>query len=164
MARPPVLHQPVSGFLQRQPSFEKLGVLLGEADRVWISEKVRRMQQVDVQGVTVNPFPAVQHPPQLHQWGIHRHTACVLDRVAGTDLIRDRADAADPRGDVGRLGVGASPQERFEEPRRLVDVQLDAVHGAVGQRDVQSPPLRRGASAPTVSVRISGFTDRSARR
>ena len=41
------------------------------------------------------------------------------------------------RGDVGRLGVGASPQERFEEPRRLVDVQLDAVHGAVGQRDVQ---------------------------
>ena len=55
----------------------------------------------------------------------------------GADLIGDRADAAYPRGDVGRLGISAAAQECLEEPGRLVDVQLDALHDAVGQRDVQ---------------------------
>ena len=45
----------------------------------------------------------------------------VLDRVHGAHLVGDRADAADARGDVGRLGEGAAAQERLEEARRLED-------------------------------------------
>ena len=69
--------------------------------------------------------------------GSTRHAACVFDRVAGTHLIGDRADAAHPRGDVRRLGIGPATQECLEEPRRLIDVQLDAVHRTIGQRDMQ---------------------------
>ena len=65
------------------------------------------MQQVDVQRVTVDPLPAVQQPAQRRQLRVDRHPARVFDRIAGADLVGDRADAADPRGDVGRLGVGA---------------------------------------------------------
>ena len=42
-------------------------------------------------------------------------------------LVGDRADAADARGDVGRLAVGAAAQERLEEARRLEDAELGRV-------------------------------------
>jgi hypothetical protein len=122
------------------------------------------MQQIDVRGMTVNPFPAIQQPSQLHQLVIERHPARVLDRVAGTDLVGDRADAAYTRGDVRRLGVGAAAQECLEEPRRLVDVQLDAFTVPSVNVTCSAPSPSTRVSAPTVSVRVSEFTGRSARR
>ena len=95
------------------------------------------MQQVDVQRVTVDPLPAVQQPAQLPQGRVDRHPARVFDGVAGTDLVGDRADPAYPRGDVGRLGVGAPTQERLEESGRLVDVEFDPLDGTAVERDMQ---------------------------
>ena len=75
--------------------------------------------------------------PPSDQVCIHLDATSVFDRVAGTDLIGDRADSADPRGQVRRLGVGAPAKECFEKPWRLIDAELDAVQRSVLQRDVQ---------------------------
>src|SRR5208337_4521706 len=61
----------------------------------------------------------------------------VFDRVAGADLVGDRANAADPRCQVRWLGVGASSQERFEKPWRLIDVEFDAFQRTVLEGDMQ---------------------------
>src|SRR5581483_7137443 len=58
-----------------------------------------------------------------------------LERVDGARLVGDRADAADARGDVGRLPEGAAAQERLEETGRLEDAELDVLHLAVGDAD-----------------------------
>lgn len=102
-----------------------------------MTQEVRKVQQEDVQRVTVDPLAAVQQPAQLHDFRVHRHAAGIFDGIARTHLVRHRADPADPRGQVGRFGMSPSTQERLEEPRRLVDVQLCPHHGAVAQRDVQ---------------------------
>lgn len=60
------------------------------------------------------PFAAVQQPAQLYQVRVQLDTAGTFERIAGTDLVGDRTDDADPRGQVGRLGVRAAAQERFE--------------------------------------------------
>ena len=82
------------------------------------------MQHVDVQGVALDPLPAVEQP--AHQPDLLRDpdTADVLDRVARAHLVGDGADAADPRGDVRWLGVSTAAQQCLEEPRRLVDPEL----------------------------------------
>ena len=68
-------------------------------------------------------------PAQVAQrTAVDRHAAGVLHRPHRAHLVGDRADAADPRGDVGRLGEGAAAQQRLEEARRLVDAQLDLRH------------------------------------
>ena len=54
-------------------------------------------------------------------------------------LVGDRADAADARGDVRRLGELASAQERLEEARRLEYAQLGAPHLAVADGDGERP-------------------------
>ena len=91
------------------------------------------MQQVDVQRVALDPLPAVEQP--AHQPDLLRDpdTAGVLDRVARAHLVGDRADAADPRGDVRWLGVSTAAQQCLEEPRRLVDPQLHVGHVPVAQ-------------------------------
>lgn len=83
------------------------------------------------------PFAAVHQLPQRSEFGVDRYSAGVFDCVARAHLIRDRADTAHPSGEVRRLGVCAAAQEGFEEARRLVDVELDGVHGTVDQRDMQ---------------------------
>ena len=45
-----------------------------------------------------------------------------LETVDGAHLIRDGADAADARHDVGHLAEVTTAQERLEEPGRLVDL------------------------------------------
>ena len=165
--RPPadLFHQPVAGLLQGQAALDELRAVLGEADPVRIAQEVRRVQQEDVQGVTVDPFPAVQQPSQCDQLGVERHAARIFDRIAGADLVGDRADAAYARGDVGRLGIGPSAQECLEEPRRLVDVQLDAVDCAVGQRDMQRAfTFDSGQRADGQSCGSRGSLGRSVRR
>jgi hypothetical protein len=52
------------------------------------------------------------------------------------NLVGNRADAADPGGDVGRLSTGAAAQERLEEPGRLVDVRPHLLDPVVTGPDV----------------------------
>jgi hypothetical protein len=46
-------------------------------------------------------------------------------------LVGDRADSADPRRNVGRLGEGAATQKGFEEARRLEYSELGAMNRSV---------------------------------
>lgn len=110
-------HDGVAGLLEPEALLDMRAVGTSEADDAVGSEEVRGMQHVDVQGLALDPFAAVEQPAQRGQLPVHDDSAGVLDRAAGAHLVGDRADAAHPGGDVGRFGVGASAQERLEESR-----------------------------------------------
>ncbi len=115
----------VSGLLQREPLLGERGMILRHLQEPGIAEEVRCVQEVDVEPETLDPLAAVDEPTQVTDRAlVDRHSAGVLHRPDRAHLVRDRADAADPRGDVGRLGERPAAQERLKEPRRLVDPQL----------------------------------------
>ena len=58
------LHDQVAGALQAETTLHRAPVALGELDGVGAAEEVRRVEQVDVQGVALDPLAAVQQPPQ----------------------------------------------------------------------------------------------------
>ncbi len=95
------------------------------------------MQEVDVESVALDPFPAVEEPPELSEGAVDPDPEGPLEGVARAHLVGDGADPADPRGDVGGLGVVAPPQERLEEPGRLEDPQLDLLDRPVADADAQ---------------------------
>ena len=39
-------------------------VVFGHPDRIFVAKKVGRMQQVNVQGVALNPFAAIEQPAE----------------------------------------------------------------------------------------------------
>jgi hypothetical protein len=98
-------------------------MIAGHVDAAFVAEEVGRVQQVDVQHVAFDPLAAVQQPAQCVDRLGHRDAAGVLDGPARAHLVGDRADPADPRGDVRRLGVAPAAQQAFEKPGRLVDIQ-----------------------------------------
>ena len=119
------------GLLQRQPALDGRGRVPGQLDGAVVAEEVGRVEHVDVERVALDPLAAVEeaaeHPDRLGQLD----AADVLDRVDRARLVGDRADPADPGGDVRRLEEGAAAQERLEEARRLEDPQLDVLDRAV---------------------------------
>ena len=50
--------------LSARPRSTALGFALGQLDRVLAAEEVRRVQQVDVQRVALDPLAAVEQPAQ----------------------------------------------------------------------------------------------------
>ena len=114
-------HQLVARLLEGQSPLHDVGVLARHLHRPGVAEEVGRVEHVDVERVALDPLAAVEEPPQDPDRLAHLDPAEVLHRVDGAHLVRDRADAADPRGDVRRLEEGASAQERLEEARRLED-------------------------------------------
>ena len=132
------IHQPVPGLLQLQAPLQQLRAVLGHVQAAFVTEEVRRVQQVDVQGVALDPLAAVDEPAQVQDRRGDNGTAGVLDGLARAHLVGDRADPADPRGDVRRLGVPAPAQQRLEEPRRLVDVEPGLGDLAVADDDLQA--------------------------
>ena len=112
---------------------------------LFVAEKIGRVQHVDVQGVALDPFAAIDQPAQSAQLARRRHAARVLHGVDSAHLVRDRADAADARGDVGRFGELAPAQERLEEARRLEDLQLHVASPC--------PPLNLHVHRPSPSTR-----------
>ncbi len=158
----------VARLLDAQPALHVRTLGAGEFDGAVDAEEVRGVQQVDVQDLALDPLAAVQQPPQRGDLPGHRDAAGVLEGPAGAHLVRDRADAAHPGGDVGRLGVRAAAQERLEEPRRLVDAQLGSGDRAVIDRQVQrSLPLDPGERAdmqhPRTTVGHDGAPSTSAK-
>src|ERR1700745_2082462 len=77
--------------------------------------------------MALDPLAAVDEPPQRGDWLGDLGIAGVLDGLAPAHLIGDRADAADPRRDVGRLGVPSPAQQCLEEPWWLIDIQTRVV-------------------------------------
>ena len=125
-------HDRVSGLLQRQPTLDQSAsaALPCEVERAGVAEEVGRVQQVDVQRVTFDPLSAVEQPAKIGDRSGDLDPAGRLDRQACAHLVGHRADPADARGDVGRLGVPPPAQERLEEPGRLVDLQPHVLDGA----------------------------------
>ena len=132
-------HQLVPGLLQGQAALDDVGVIARHLDRSVVAEEVGRVEHVDVERVALDPLAAVEEPPQEPDRLAHLDPADVLHRVDRAHLVRDRADAADAGGDVGRLEEGAAAQERLEEARRLEDPQLDLVDLAVDEPDRHRP-------------------------
>ncbi len=126
----------VADLLQLQPSLDRRTVEGGQIDDAVDAEEVGGVEQVDVQRVALDPLAAVEQPPQLGDVAGDLDTARLLDRQARRHLVGDRADAADARGDVGRLGVAAPAQEPLVEPRRFVDPQLHVDEAPVDDLDV----------------------------
>ena len=119
-------HQRVAGLLHLQALLDDLAMVARHLDRARVAEEVGRVQHVDVQRVALDPLAAVDQAAQVADRAVvDRDAAGVLHRPHRAHLVGDRADAADPRGDVGRLGERAAAQQRLEEARRLVDAQLD---------------------------------------
>src|SRR5690242_6607273 len=56
----------------------------------------------------------------------------------GAHLVGDRANTADPRGDVGRFGIVASAEKSLKKTGRLIDLELDIGHALAHQLDIQS--------------------------
>src|SRR5215469_7741384 len=113
-------------------------MVAGQVNTAVVAEEVRRVQEVDVQRVAFDPFTAVEEPSERRYLRGYAGLAGVLDRLARAHLVGDRANAADPRGDVGRLGVLPAAQQRLEEPGRLVDVEPRSGHLPVADDDLEA--------------------------
>jgi hypothetical protein len=124
------LHDRVAGLLQLQPPLDQVAAVFGEGERAGVAEEVGGMQQVDVQGVALDPLSAVEQAAKIGDRSGDLDPAGRLDGQARAHLVGHRADPADARGDVGRFGVLPPAQERLEEPRRLVDLQPHVLDGA----------------------------------
>jgi hypothetical protein len=97
------------------------------------------VQHGGVQHVALDPLAAVDHAAQRGDLRRHRDAQRLFDRLARAHDVGDRADAADPRGDVGRVGRRTPAQQRLEEAGRLEDAELDRLDLAVAQPDVERP-------------------------
>lgn len=131
------LHDRVAGLLEGQAALYDVPPLRGHLDAAAVAEKVGGVQQVDMQGVALDPFPAVQQPAQVGDRAFDGDAAGVLEGQARAHLVGDGANAADPGGDVRRLGVGSAAQERLEETGRLVDVQAGLFDTVAASPQVQ---------------------------
>src|SRR5512133_960017 len=54
------LQDRIAGLLQSQPPLDRSAVVAGEFYDVWVTQKVGDVQEVHVQGVTGNPFAAIE--------------------------------------------------------------------------------------------------------
>ena len=106
-----------------------------ELDRSRVAEEVGRVEHVDVERVALDPLAAVEDAAQHLDRLRDVDAAGVLHGLDGAHLVRDGTDAADARGDVGRLGEGAPAKQRLEEARRLEDPQFDVLDLAVAKAD-----------------------------
>src|SRR5215472_13578331 len=154
-------HDRRSGAAQGKAAFDHVPMVCRHLDGARVPEEVRRVQHVDVQRMAAYPLPAVQQPAQARDLAVHPRPACVLDGLAGACLVGDRADAAHPRGDVRRFGVGAAAQERLEKARWLVDVEPYLVHLAAADPDMHGafaldPGERAGGERAVTLVRHRG--------
>ena len=128
-------HQLVAELLQAQRDLDQVAAVARQLDRAVVAEEVGRVQHRDVQHVTLDPLAAVDEPPQRLQLRRQLDPAHLLHRRRRARHVGDRADAADPRGDVGRLRELPAPEERLEEARRLEDLELHLLELPVADPD-----------------------------
>src|SRR5262249_8946637 len=112
-------------------------VILRQLDGTLVAEKVGGVEEIDVEGVTLDPLPAVEEAAQGAELTADLDTAGGFDRVDGAHLVGNGADAADAGGDVRRLGVLTTAQEGFEESGRFEDAQFHVDDAVVADGDVE---------------------------
>jgi hypothetical protein len=160
------VEQLVAVFLHPQAAIQFVGKLRRHIEAGVESEEVGRVQQVDVQGVALDPLAAIEQAAQAADFRRHGDAERGLQRVNAAHLIRDRTDAADPGRDVGHVLQGASAEQRLEQPRRLVNLESNVFHVLAAHLDVQSAfafdagqgfdldgPLRHFVPSTSASIR-----------
>ena len=134
---PDGLHDRVASPPEREAALDDAAVIAGHLDRSRVAEEVWSVQHVDVQRVARDPLPAVQQPAQRGNRLAGLHPADSLDCQVCAGLVGDRADTADPGGDVRGFSVGPPAQEGFEESGWLVDIEPDLLDQVVDHSHVQ---------------------------
>jgi len=128
---------PIAELLEFQASLDLVWEFLGQIDPTMAIEEIGGMEQVDVQHMAFDPLGAVDQTAQRGDGFRDSNAQDRLEGLDGRDLISDRADAADARGDIGDILDRSASQEGFEEPWRLVDIQFDLLDPRAAQTDVQ---------------------------
>ena len=134
--------------LEPQALLDDRAIDLRELDGRGQPQEVRRMQQVDVERVALDPLAAVQEPAERADRRVDDHAEGRLERVDGRELVRDRADAADPGDDVDDLVGRPADHQPLEVPRRLEDPEPGLDDLAVAHPQVEAAPRPRRGSAP----------------
>ena len=132
-------HELVACLLQEQCAAHHIAVFVRHPDCIGEAQKIRRVQHRHVQRMTFDPFTAINQPPQRAQLSADRDAERILDRMHGAHLIGDRTDAANARDDVRCFSVAAPAQQRFEEARRLENVELRRGDAAVADLEIERP-------------------------
>ena len=161
-------------FFRREPALEGGPVPLRHLYGIVTAEEIRGVQQMDVERVALHPLAAIEQAAQSCDGRVHHHPERILDRGAGAHLVGHRADPADTRREVRRLGRPPAAQERLEVAGRLENPQLHVLDPAVAHRHPERPlaldprqPLDRNRAqafrrchGPSFSTR-PGFRPRS---
>ena len=87
--------------------------------------------------VALDPFAAVQQPPELAERAVDPDAQRVLHRMDRAHLIGDRTDAADARGDIRGLLERAAAEEGLEEAGRLEYLKTNLLHAVAFDPDVE---------------------------
>jgi hypothetical protein len=144
-ATPDHLHDQVAGPFDAESPLDRRPVELGQLDRVGAAEEVGCVEQVDVEGMALDPLAAVQEAAQGGDPVVDTDPVRVLHGQTSAHLVGHRADPADPRRDIGCLGGPSAPEHRLEVPWRLEDGEGDVLDDTVTHVDPEGPlPLDPG--------------------
>src|SRR5580765_6231276 len=105
------LDNPVANLLQSERLFDYASVISRHGNRVLVSEKIRGVQHVDMQSMTLDPLATVKETTQQANGRLDPNSQRPLDCVHSAHLVSDRADATDPGSDVGSFGVVTTAKE-----------------------------------------------------
>ncbi len=123
--------------LQAKTAPHRLALFPGQIHHAVAAEEIRRRQQVNVQGMALDPLATVHDPAHGAHPGVGSPTEAVFQGLHGAHLVGHGTDAADARHHVRHLAPGASLEEFLEEARRLEDAQLQLFDTAVLDTQVQ---------------------------
>src|SRR5437773_1466212 len=140
MDRPPAdeAHDLVADLLEGESGNDRVTVVGRELEGTREAEEVGQMEQVDMEGVALDPLAAVQEPTKGTNLRVDSDGQRTLERVDGGHLVGNRADPADPGDDVDHLVRRASDDESLEVTRGLEDLESrrfdDTVSNAEAER------------------------------
>src|ERR1017187_348795 len=112
-------------------------MLARHVDYIGEAKEIRRVQHDHVQRMTLDPLTTINQPPQSPQLPVDLDAKRALDRMDRAHLIGDRTDAADARHDVRRFSVAAAAQKRFEESRRLKNIELRRADPTIADMQIE---------------------------
>jgi hypothetical protein len=121
-------HDLIPDLLETESHLDLLGIIGSHLDGARIAEEVGCVKKEDVQGVALDPFPAVDETTQVSQRTFKIDPHCRLEGVTGAGLIGDRAYPADAGSDIRSLREPSAPEKSLEEARRFEDFELQVNH------------------------------------
>ena len=130
-------HDRIAGLLEPQASGHHSRMILRHRNAAVVPEKIRRLEQVDMQRMAFDPLATIEQPAQVTQCTIDMQTEHLLDRMDRAHLIRHGANTANPRDDVRHFAVMPSLQEGLEKPGWLEDSEFYVLDGAVFHGDTE---------------------------